>query len=98
MVEVEKQFKQALEYAKSGPELKLSNDQKLQMYGSFKQGTIGENITKAPSKLSFIEHAKWDAWTKLGKLSKTDAQKKYIDLLSQLAPNWKNWKKPQAKL
>jgi len=97
-MEVEKQYQQAVEYAKSGPALKLSNEQKLQMYGLFKQATIGENTTKAPSKLAFIERSKWDAWTKLGKISKTDAQKKYIDLLSQLAPNWKNWKKPQAKL
>jgi acyl-CoA-binding protein len=56
----------------------LSNDDKLAFYALFKQGTSGENTTKAPSRLKVVEKFKWDAWKKLGKMSKEEARKKYV--------------------
>lgn len=29
------------------------------MYSLFKQATIGKNTTKAPSRMQFVERAKW---------------------------------------
>lgn len=48
-------------------------------YSLFKQISEGENKTKAPSKLKIVEKYKWDAWKKLGKMSKEEAMKKYIE-------------------
>jgi hypothetical protein len=39
---------------------------------------IKENKTKAPSKLKVGDRYKWDAWHKLGKISKEEAMKTYV--------------------
>merc|ERR1719401_2355581 len=39
--------------------------QKLEIYGLFKQATVGDNETPQPSPLRFKEHAKWEAWSKV---------------------------------
>ena len=59
------------------------------MYSLFKQATIGKNNSKAPSRMQFVERAKWfaepdsfmrlrlsirDAWNKLGTMSKEDVK------------------------
>jgi acyl-CoA-binding protein len=31
---------------------------------------------------------KWDAWKKLGKISKEDAMKTYIEKLTKINPKW----------
>lgn len=75
--------------------MKLDNETKLVFYALFKQITDGENKTKAPSKLKVVEKYKWDAWKKLGKISKTEAMKKYIEELSKISPSWDQ---PKPKL
>ena len=42
-----------------------------------------------------MERYKWDAWKKLGKMSKEDAMRQYIEALNAVAPNWNN---PKPKL
>jgi acyl-CoA-binding protein len=65
-------------------------------YALFKQINEGENKTKAPSKLKIVEKYKWDAWKKLGKMTKEEAMKKYIQELTKVAPKWESG--PRAKL
>ena len=48
----------------------------------------------APSRLKIIEKAKYDSWKQLGKISKEEAMKKYIDALISLSPDW-NTPKPK---
>ncbi|CAJ0631241.1 7444_t:CDS:2 [Entrophospora sp. SA101] len=60
------------ELASSG---KLSNEEKLEGYGLFKQATIGDNTTAK---------AKWKAWESRKGLSKEEAQKNYIELNEKL--------------
>ena len=36
-----------------------------------------------------IERAKWQAWSNLGKMSKEEAQKKYVEALSKAVPDWR---------
>lgn len=75
--------------------MKLDNETKLVFYALFKQITEGENKTKAPSKLKVVEKYKWDAWKKLGKISKAEAMKKYVEELSKISPSWDQ---PKPKL
>ncbi len=42
-----------------------------------------------------MERAKWDAWHKLGNITKEEAMKIYIDELNKSSPNWE---KPTPKL
>eukprot|EP01027_Heterolobosea_sp_BB2_P001215 GEZU01001854.1.p2 GENE.GEZU01001854.1~~GEZU01001854.1.p2 ORF type:complete len:108 (-),score=46.50 GEZU01001854.1:126-449(-) len=95
---VEEQFKLAVLYVNSGfakeqfpdkPE--LSQDQKLAFYAYYKQATIGKCNTERPGMFDFVGKAKWDAWNKLGDMSKEEAMQKYIDLLNDLAPGWESY-------
>lgn len=40
----------------------LTNDQKLQLYGLYKQSTEGNIITKRPWSIEVVACAKWDSW------------------------------------
>jgi len=61
-----------------------AQDTALKLYALFKQGSVGENSTKKPSAIDFVGSAKWKAWSGLGSMSQTDAQKKYVELVEQL--------------
>ena len=40
----------------------LSNDEKLEFYGLFKQATVGDVNTERPGMFDMKGKAKWDAW------------------------------------
>ena len=65
--------------SKTGP--KLSNSDKLEFYSLFKQASVGPCTGKQPSRLNIVARAKYDAWKALGKLSKDDAKRRFIQLL-----------------
>ncbi|XP_067370881.1 acyl-CoA-binding protein-like isoform X2 [Channa argus] len=56
----------------------------LQVYGLFKQATVGDVNTACPGMFDFTGKAKWDAWEKLKGKSKEDAMNEYISLVEQL--------------
>eukprot|EP00761_Pharyngomonas_kirbyi_P011285 gb/GECH01011310.1/.p1 GENE.gb/GECH01011310.1/~~gb/GECH01011310.1/.p1 ORF type:complete len:103 (+),score=32.98 gb/GECH01011310.1/:1-309(+) len=94
----EERFNLAVKYVNGGgarsqypdnPE--LSNDQKLKFYAYYKQATVGKCNTERPGMLDFVGKSKWDAWNELGDMSKEEAMQKYIDLLTELAPEWEKW-------
>lgn len=66
----------------------IDNETKLKFYALYKQATTGPNTTKAPSRLKVVERFKWDEWKKLGKMTKEDAMKVYIETLNKKAPGW----------
>lgn len=51
---------------KSGEDktVKLTDDELLQLYGLFKQASVGDNNTDKPGMLDFKGKAKWEAWNK----------------------------------
>lgn len=79
----------------SGGTVNLSNENKLLFYALFKQITEGENKTKQPGITKIVDRYKWDAWKKLGKMSKEDAMRQYVEALNSVIPNWDN---PKPKL
>ena len=83
-------FDEALTRAASfGPEIHLSNDAKLMLYGLFKQASKGDADEEyAPSRLNIVASAKFKAWLKLKGMSKEQAQREYVTLVSQLDPSW----------
>jgi len=66
-----------------------TNQEKLDFYGLFKQGTEGPCNTKAPSRLKIVDKAKWDAWNSLGKKTKEEAMKIYVGKISAIAKKMK---------
>jgi acyl-CoA-binding protein len=66
------------------PPVKMADDELLQIYSLFKQGTVGDNNTDKPGMLDFKGKAKWEAWNKLKGKSKEQAQTDYIELARTL--------------
>ncbi|VDM01192.1 unnamed protein product [Schistocephalus solidus] len=60
------------------------NDIKLKIYALFKQATEGNCTKQRPGRLDFINFAKWQAWSDLGKMTTKVASESYIKLIKQL--------------
>ncbi|MFC9358544.1 acyl-CoA-binding protein [Rhodococcus sp. NPDC057014] len=60
------------------------NDQLLQLYALFKQGSKGDVEGKRPGRLDMVKRAKYDAWAKLTGTSSADAKQGYVDLVARL--------------
>lgn len=58
----------------------ISDENKLQLYGFYKQATIGDCNTPKPALLEFVNKAKWESWNNLKNTSKANAMKNYIAL------------------
>ena len=83
---LEEQFAAVVKKVEENSEkmLALPNDKKLQVYGLFKQATVGDVNTDRPGMLDFKGKAKWDAWNELKGTSQDDAKQQYIDLATAL--------------
>ncbi|CAL1544460.1 unnamed protein product [Lymnaea stagnalis] len=63
----------------------------LYFYGRFKQvAKEGKCNTSKPSFFDFQGKAKWDAWNKLGVMSKNQAMMEYVSLLTNIDQDWRN--------
>lgn len=58
----------------------LSQEQLLELYGLYKQATIGDINIKCPSILNYVETQKWHSWNKNKEMTKINAMRKYITL------------------
>ena len=61
-----------------------SNNELLELYGLYKQSTIGDCNTTEPSRFNMKDHAKWNAWKAIKGTKKNDAMNKYSDLVMTL--------------
>ena len=56
----------------------LADNDKLELYGLYKQGTVGDVNTERPGMMDFKGKAKWDAWKAKEGMSQDDAKAAYI--------------------
>jgi acyl-CoA-binding protein len=70
-------FAEAQEKVK-GLSKKPSNDDLLELYSLYKQGSTGDVSGKRPGMLDMVGRAKYDAWAKKKGMSQDDAQSKYV--------------------
>ena len=56
----------------------MTNDEKLDFYALFKQGTVGDVNTERPGMLDMKGKAKWDAWKAKEGMSQDDAKAAYV--------------------
>lgn len=66
----------------------MSTDQKLKLYGFFKQAKEGPCTSTKPGIFDITGKAKWDAWKKLGAMSSLEAMGQYVKLVTNLSPDW----------
>ncbi|GFO00131.1 acyl-CoA-binding domain-containing protein 6-like [Plakobranchus ocellatus] len=85
--DLEDVFRSATKYVRqiSG---KLETEKLLYFYGRYKQASEGKCNTAKPSFFDFQGKSKWDAWNKLGDMSKTQAMMEYVSLLSNIDQEW----------
>ncbi|KAH7294837.1 hypothetical protein KP509_27G021200 [Ceratopteris richardii] len=76
-------FDQAAKDALKLPATTTDQD-KLILYGLFKQATVGDCNTARPGMLDLKGKAKWDAWNGLKGKSKEEAMQDYITKVTQL--------------
>ncbi len=77
------QFEAATEAAQSLPQ-RPSNDELLELYGLFKQGTDGDVQGERPGFMDFKGGAKYDAWAALEGTSSEEAMQRYVDKVQKL--------------
>lgn len=61
-----------------------SNEELLQLYALYKQGTAGDVTGKRPGRLDLKGRAKYDAWAKLAGTTGDQAKEKYVALVDDL--------------
>jgi diazepam-binding inhibitor (GABA receptor modulating acyl-CoA-binding protein) len=61
-----------------------TNEQKGQLYGLYKQATVGAAPSAAPSRFNLLAFKKWEAWDGVRTLSKREAMSSYCALVSSL--------------
>jgi acyl-CoA-binding protein len=61
-----------------------SNQDLLDMYALFKQGSAGDVFGERPGMMNFKRRAMFDTWANQKGMSKTDAQEKYVALVNKL--------------
>jgi diazepam-binding inhibitor (GABA receptor modulating acyl-CoA-binding protein) len=65
-----------------------TDSEKLELYGLYKQATVGDINTERPGMFDFTGKAKWDAWKGREGLSKDDAEKQYILVVKRLTDTY----------
>lgn len=63
---------------------KPTDNEMLELYGLYKQATVGDVNTARPGMFDMTGKAKWDAWDKRKGLSKEDAEKQYITVAKRI--------------
>nr|AAP82942.1 acyl-CoA-binding protein [Tropaeolum majus] len=80
---LQEEFEEHAEKAKTLPE-STSNENKLILYGLYKQATVGPVNTSRPGIFNMKDRAKWDAWKAVEAKSKEDVMTDYIPKVKQL--------------
>ncbi|KAF7992181.1 hypothetical protein HCN44_001506 [Aphidius gifuensis] len=80
---LEENFQKAAEDVKN-LKGKPSDEDLLEIYGYYKQATIGDCNTDKPGFFDMKGKAKWEAWNKLKGSSQDDSKEKYIAKVKSL--------------
>ncbi|KAG1667313.1 hypothetical protein FOA52_005073 [Chlamydomonas sp. UWO 241] len=80
---LQEDFDAAAEAAKALP-ASMASDDKLLLYGLYKQATVGDVNIGQPNIFDISGRAKWGAWEKKKGMSQDDAKTAYIALVAEL--------------
>jgi diazepam-binding inhibitor (GABA receptor modulating acyl-CoA-binding protein) len=67
-----------------------SNEEFLNLYGLFKQATVGDNKTSKPGMFDMKGQFKWKAWKDKSGMSQDDAADAYVALVDELLGKYKH--------
>lgn len=82
-MELQEEFENAAERAKKLP--RQPDETLLKLYSLYKQGTIGDiNVDRPTNPFDMVGLAKHGSWEELKGMSKEEAKRQYIKLVSEL--------------
>ena len=81
-MDLDKEFQEAADSVNTLRE--TSDDEKLTLYGYYKQATVGPINKEKPYFWDRVGLAKWNAWNNCKDLTKEDAKKNYIKFVKLL--------------
>jgi diazepam-binding inhibitor (GABA receptor modulating acyl-CoA-binding protein) len=67
-----------------------SNDEFLNLYGLYKQATVGDNRASKPGMFDMKGQFKWKAWKDKSGMSQEDAADAYVELVDRLLGKYKH--------
>ncbi|XP_076757047.1 acyl-CoA-binding domain-containing protein 4 [Xylocopa sonorina] len=83
----EEQFQAAVNVIRNLPKngaYQPSHEIMLRFYAYYKQATEGQCLQPKPAFWEVVKKAKWDAWTRLGNMSRTEAMNNYVEELKKI--------------
>jgi diazepam-binding inhibitor (GABA receptor modulating acyl-CoA-binding protein) len=80
---MEAEFLEAAERVKQLP-YNPSNQEKLNLYGLYKQALVGDNATPKPAFYDLTGGAKWAAWNENKGMQMEEARRRYIEYVKEL--------------
>ncbi|XP_017759324.1 PREDICTED: acyl-CoA-binding domain-containing protein 4 isoform X2 [Eufriesea mexicana] len=83
----EEQFQAAINVIRNLPKngaYQPSNEIMLRFYAYYKQATEGPCQQSKPAFWEIVKKTKWDAWTRLGNMSRTEAMNNYVEELKKI--------------
>ena len=83
-----KDFASAVEYVRNSPAAAVSDENKLKVYGLFKQAEKGD-CGEGSLSFSPINIAKRKAWCSNKGMSKETAEELYVQTIDNLVPSWR---------
>ncbi|CAB4418309.1 unnamed protein product [Rhizophagus irregularis] len=85
---LEEQFTSAYTFLNNHPEINLSNEIKLKLYGYYKVVTTGKVDTAKPSLWEIRARAKWDAWKEVENTPTEEAMQMYVEIVEKANVGW----------
>ena len=82
-------FQQAIEKIKTLSQI-FTDSELLELYGLYKQATIGDINIPKPGFFDFTGKAKWDAWNELKSTNPRIAKTQYITLVEKMMDIYQN--------
>uniref|UniRef100_A0A6B2E6V5 Acyl-CoA-binding domain-containing protein 6 n=1 Tax=Phlebotomus kandelakii TaxID=1109342 RepID=A0A6B2E6V5_9DIPT len=83
--ELERIFSEATKYVAANVD-KFDEGQLLELYGWYKQSTVGNCDGNRPGIFQMTKRAKWDAWNKVKNTQAETAMEKYIEIVNTSCP------------
>jgi acyl-CoA-binding protein len=81
--DLKQRFEAAAAEAKNLPE-RPSNEDLLDLYALYKQGSEGDVSGDRPGLLDFVGGAKYDAWSKIKGMTDVEAMQRYVEKVNAL--------------
>ena len=81
-MDLKAEFDEATQRSKSLPS--QPNEILLELYGLYKQATVGDAAGSRPGVFDIVGRAKYDAWSKRAGTAPDEAMRAYVDLVNEL--------------